>query len=268
MSAHLHAVRPLIARSATQTIAPSSRRGQTEHMSAESFRAHLETIRGKSLTLFAGAGLSLWHPSSLPTWSEFNQVLLEKAKERALQARPMGTEVARALRDLKIDDVGSKAFSNQLVEILAGESYFDMVRALDAKRPNEAHRAVARLVRRGIVRAIITTNFDTLIERALKEERVPYVCYARNLDYSRKKQPGCPIYKIHGSAGPEQTLIDTVGQKLRGLPSYVLARLAKLYRSHHVVVLGYSGGDLEFGADYLALRCVPTRTPASARTAH
>lgn len=52
---------------------------------------------------------------------------------------------------------------------------------------------------------------------------------------------------IHGSAGADSTLIDTVGQKLRGIPAHVRSALAGLFEGHHVVVLGHSGGDLEFG---------------------
>jgi SIR2-like domain len=208
--------------------------------------------------LLAGAGLSLWHPASLPTWGEFNEVLLDEAKKRASRALRAGSEAEQAVNALTVDDVGSKALSSALVEILAGTAYFDVVRALDAKQVNEAHRAVARLVRRRVIAAVVTTNFDTLIERAIAEEGLVVDCYAEPFDYRREDHSGCPVFKIHGSASPKSTLIDTVGQKLRGLPSYVRAKLGQIFGEHRVLVLGYSGGDLEFGADYLALRCVPT----------
>lgn len=38
--------------------------------------------------------------------------------------------------------------------------------------PTQAHRAIARIVRAGFVRVVITTNFDRLIENALREEGV------------------------------------------------------------------------------------------------
>lgn len=38
-----------------------------------------------------------------------------------------------------------------------------------AKGPTAAHRAIARLVKRGSIRVILTTNFDRLMERALQE---------------------------------------------------------------------------------------------------
>ncbi|MFB7030918.1 MULTISPECIES: SIR2 family protein [unclassified Streptomyces] len=39
----------------------------------------------------------------------------------------------------------------------------------DSKGPTAAHRAIARLVKRGNIRVILTTNFDRLTERALQE---------------------------------------------------------------------------------------------------
>ncbi|GEP61011.1 SIR2 family protein [Reyranella soli] len=220
------------------------------------FTDDLGAIGAGPYVLLAGAGLSLWHPTSLPTWAEFNQVLLDEAKACAARVVRTEPEIAQAIAALTLDNVGTKALSNALVEILSGDSYFDVLRALDSSQPNGAHRAVARLARSGFISAIVTTNFDTLIERALGDEKIAVKVYSRPYDY-REKRRGYTVFKIHGSADADATLIDTVGQKLRGLPPYVRVRLNRLFRKHSVVVLGFSGGDLEFGADYLAMRGIP-----------
>jgi SIR2-like protein len=212
--------------------------------------------------LLAGAGVSLWHPSSLPTWNEFNTALLDEAKARAARALPAQSPLRNDLDRLTVDAVGSKAFSNALVEILAGQLYFDVVVGLNVTEPNAVHRGIARLVRQRVITAVVTTNFDTLTEQALNDERVKFDVYFRGRDYERRSDARCPVLKIHGSAIPDSPLIDTVGQKLRGLAPVVRDRLRELFAQHSVLVLGYSGGDLEFGADYLTLRCVP---PGGAR---
>ncbi|WP_406490491.1 SIR2 family protein [Streptomyces sp. NBC_01604] len=51
--------------------------------------------------------------------------------------------------------------------LLAG--YFEPEDDEDDKGPTAAHRAIARLVKRGSVKVILTTNFDRLMERALQE---------------------------------------------------------------------------------------------------
>lgn len=60
---------------------------------------------------------------------------------------------------------------------------------------------------------------------------------------------------MHGSVKQTTTLIDTVSQKLRGLPPYVRYALAGLDRRFALLVIGFSGADLELGDDYLPLLC-------------
>ena len=221
---------------------------------------HLESLgigTGGPFVLLAGAGISLWHPSSLPTWNEFNQVLLDEAKARAARELDSKTPAAQAVSLLSLQDIDSKAFSNMLVEMLSGEAYFDVVGGLDGEHPNMAHLTVARLAKQGMFAAIVTTNFDTLFERAFENVGVAFTSYSRPQDYWANELVGVPILKIHGSARAEDGLIDTVGQKLRGLAPLVRARLSELFAAHPLLVVGFSGGDLEFGSDYLSLHCVP-----------
>lgn len=69
------------------------------------------------------------------------------------------------------------------------------------KRPTKAHRAVARLVRLGYVRMILTTNFDRLTETALREEGIEPDVIASDdallgaMPYTHSR---CVIVKLHG----------------------------------------------------------------------
>src|SRR5260370_35260424 len=73
--------------------------------------------------------------------------------------------------------------------------------AAGRKTPTRAHQAIARMVAAGHVRAIITTNFDLLIENALRENGVePTIITSDDalqgavpLIHSR-----CYVIKIHG----------------------------------------------------------------------
>ena len=42
------------------------------------------------------------------------------------------------------------------------------------KLPKSAHKAIAKMAKLGVIRVVITTNFDRLLENALVEEQVPY----------------------------------------------------------------------------------------------
>jgi hypothetical protein len=67
-----------------------------------------------------------------------------------------------------LDELAKSAVERQ--QLL--RTYFEPTepeRAEGIKSPTAAHRAIAKLVQRGVVRVIITTNFDRLVERALDE---------------------------------------------------------------------------------------------------
>jgi SIR2-like domain len=69
------------------------------------------------------------------------------------------------------------------------------------KIPTAAHRAIAELVRRGYIRVIVTTNFDRLLETALREIGVEPTVVA-SVDALLGAEPiahsGCYILKVHG----------------------------------------------------------------------
>lgn len=69
------------------------------------------------------------------------------------------------------------------------------------KEPTEAHRAIARLVARGYVKVIVTTNFDRLMERALRDEGIePTVISTSDgaLGATPIVHQRCVVLKLHG----------------------------------------------------------------------
>ena len=107
----------------------------------------------------------------------------------------------------------------------------DADRVEGRKVPSAAHRAIAQLVGRGTVRAILTTNFDRLAERACEDAGIsPQVLHrseqvpaATPLGHAR-----ATIIKLHGDyADLEQRNtvdeLDTYPQELDGLLRNVLA---------------------------------------------
>ena len=69
------------------------------------------------------------------------------------------------------------------------------------KVPTPAHRAIAKLVKDGWVRVLVTTNFDKLIEQALAAESVPYQTVSRPdaiAAMSPLAHPPATVIKLHG----------------------------------------------------------------------
>jgi len=220
-------------------------------------------VEAGTLLVFAGAGISKLGPSFLPDWLAFNRSLLEEAKACALRGLPgLDAEAADAVRSLEIGQLPVEAFSDLIARSFAAEGYFTVLDVLDGEQTNANHQALADLARRGVLRTIVTTNFDTLIERAFREADLPLtVLTAKDHVEAAPPAGATALYKIHGSVTDTSTLVDTVGQKLRGLPPEVHQRLGELFRSHHVLVVGYSGADLKFGCDYLAFSGIGPESP-------
>ena len=124
------------------------------------------------------------------------------------------------------------------------ESYFqptDDEREEGIKMPGPAHRAIAGLIKAGVVRVIVTTNFDRLLEQALSEVGVqPTVISsaahaqgALPLVHSR-----CTIIKVHGDyLSPD--LKNTV-EELDSYDSVIDALLDRVFDEYGLGVCGWS----------------------------
>lgn len=75
------------------------------------------------------------------------------------------------------------------------------------KAPTRAHRALARLVARGLIRVIVTTNFDRLMEQALQAEGIEPVVVTNAADaagIAPLAHNQCTVIKVHGDyLGPD-----------------------------------------------------------------
>lgn len=127
----------------------------------------------------------------------------------------------------------------------------------EGKEPSEVHRLIAKMVKLGLIRFIITTNFDNLIEKALDLEglRDKYSVISTN-DQAKNsdtwdKVDICRIYKIHGDK--DQGPVKNSPKELEKLDDYMERDFQELVNRHGVVVLGYAGEDKG------VMRCLESR---------
>lgn len=110
------------------------------------------------------------------------------------------------------------------------------------KIPTKAHHAIAQLVRSGHVRVIVTTNFDRLMENALREQGVePTVVSsadalagAEPLTHSR-----CYLLKLHGDYKDARIL--NTDQELSAYPESYDKLLDRIFDEHGLIICGWSG---------------------------
>ena len=114
-------------------------------------------------------------------------------------------------------------------------------REQNLKVPSQSHKAIAQLVKRGIVRLIITTNIDQLLETSLKEIGItPVVIF--NDDSLEGAMPyvhsECTIIKLHG---------DYLGTRIKNTPDELAqysermnSYLDRIFDEFGLVICGWS----------------------------
>jgi hypothetical protein len=198
------------------------------------------------------------------SWWGFNQAVLEELRRRFTDAHRPPVKAQRALMRLSLDRLDVTEVSQIVADAFAGDTWFEAVSVLDGHAPNANHHVMAAWAQAGSVGTIITTNFDTLIERALADVAVPHRVFNALLDQPPAEvgDRSVVVLKLHGTVSHRSSLVDLATQKRRGLPEAWLDWLERTFASHHVAVAGFSGADLALGEDYLRLKSAANATPS------
>jgi SIR2-like domain len=152
---------------------------------------------------------------------------------------------------------------------------------------NHVHEWAAKCLMDGSAAAVVTTNFDDCIEKALLNAQAntyqltgdPYIdgdgivnglansasgrlivivsgpeaCLFAQTLLPQLGQAVSLLFKLHGSCYAPETCIDTRLQRQQGLPSYAVDILDNLLTRTVFFVAGFSGGDLNDNTDYLRM---------------
>ena len=236
--------------------------------SADKRRVLLEissTIREHGLVVFAGAGVSKDPPSEVPDWFGLNGMILDALKRRVtsyLGRNPIWLDkVIQGLVARRDAAAFPPEYQAQIMEEECGRTYFGALTAVDLVQYNRAHRSMSALAIFGVLRAVVTTNFDRLTERAFEADGIQFTPFIdeeafQHLKDSKNKavrQGGIPILKIHGSADSPASMIDTLQQRMRGRKDLLEAVITHLLGPHVVLYVGFSAADLNHNPDYLGL---------------
>lgn len=110
-----------------------------------------------------------------------------------------------------------------------------------AKRPTQAHRAIADLVAQGFIKVIITTNFDRLMETALADVGIAPTILS-SPDQVHGSQPlihtRCCLFKVHGDY--LDTRIRNTPDELDSYPKEFDSLLDRIFDEFGLIVCGWS----------------------------
>jgi pimeloyl-ACP methyl ester carboxylesterase len=200
----------------------------------------VERLRKGECMLFVGSGLSA--AAGLPTWSK----LLEEITAWAQRDRPgliNAGEITDLLATGKLMEVAEYLRDNLGLEGLQRA----LVEQLDVKNCPlpEAHRLLTQLP----FRAIITTNFDHLIERAY-DGKIPVAtqCDAERLADYIGRSDCLFLLKAHGDVDRAETIVLTetdYGRMIYANEAFKRSFIT-LLMTNAVLFAGYSINDLDF----------------------
>jgi hypothetical protein len=110
------------------------------------------------------------------------------------------------------------------------------------KVPTKAHHAIAQLAKDGFVRLIVTTNFDRLLESALRESGVEPTIVKSEDDLSGAvplTHSRCFLLQLHGDY--LDTRIRNTETELADYPAKVRRLLDRIFDEYGLIVSGWSG---------------------------
>ena len=110
------------------------------------------------------------------------------------------------------------------------------------KRATPAHHAIAKLVRSGAVKVIVTLNFDHLIEQALRAEGIEPTIVASPADIDGMAPLhtlDCFVVHLHGDYLNPTTMLNTVAELAAYHPS-TATLLQRILEDYGLIVAGWS----------------------------
>jgi len=195
--------------------------------------------------LLIGAGVS--KPSGIPTaWDVLKDLVLQTAEIS-------GGEIGDSMRwykttysnDPEYETILEKLAPTQMERQRLLKSYFEPTpEELEsgAKAPTAAHRAIARLVRSGVIKVIITLNFDRLIERAIRDENIEPTIVATEADIAGLAPLHtlqCCIIHLHGDYLNPTSMRNTKTELSSYTPT-TKTLLQKVFGDYGLIIAGWS----------------------------
>lgn len=213
----------------------------------------LPILLRRPFAVLAGAGISYAPPSCLPTAAEWMRSIISalplpdaqgaELRDATSPAWPKGLGYYHFLRFEQILEALRLTIDPKLETLAA---------ALPDSPANTYHHALAALIEAGF--PVLTTNFDSLIEKACAGRGTPISVLATQGHYVEyEKHPDRfprPLFKLHGSLTGSLAAVqtDVIGtfdavssELIVGSPKWSV--IYRILSSHDLLVIGYSGGD-------------------------
>jgi hypothetical protein len=201
----------------------------------------IDNLRSSGFVALIGSAVSMFEPANLPSGLAVTNAL---ATLLAAPVRSHRRTIEKLIQNCAFEHILESCPERERI----GDNLMDFY---GAGRPNTLHELIAALTKDGIIRHVITTNYDTCIEQAFNTAGVAYDLVLSESD--SKTFSGRPIiFKVHGCAGadlsrgpnsPRSMIYTLAGEGI--LPRWKRDLLGSLLAGSSLLVCGYSGLDFE-----------------------
>lgn len=149
----------------------------------------LISIDNDRLVALAGAGLSMSPPSEMPSAAALAKICADKFREKT--GNPLPIHLHSDIEQMADHFIGRGEFQQVFIEDLVPWSKFKW-------NPNPGHEAIADFLGCDVFQFVITTNIDTLVERAAANiGESDFYATVEDRDLNRGGIEHAPLLKVH-----------------------------------------------------------------------
>ena len=192
--------------------------------------------------VFLGAGIS--RGAGVPTaWEIFLHSLgllyrMKEGREPPAQGDLLAWRDQQGLSGLNYNSILEKLFTDEHARGKYLEGFFV------GKKPSAAHRSLAALCKGGLIKVLVTTNFDQLMEQALRDVGLTpdLVSSPSDLNLVRRREISpCWLLKLHGDIGKLD--IRNTPEELEALSQEFRAELTSIVQTYSLLIVGYAAWE-------------------------
>ena len=217
-----------------------------------------EILRENNCVFFIGSAISMKEPSNLPNAHNWKRFVFEALCNDSENLNAIFRKCFPSHWDENKDKLAQDMYELmpevifQIIQDIIGDYTLDALRFFDIDKPNSNHKFLARMLKYKSklyrVSAIITTNFDHLLEDAMREiglkENVDFVVHLSE-DNFFMVQNKINIFKLHGSIDNKESIKATLRSIGLRLPDNKSRAFKNILKKYPVFFVGYSGYDLD-----------------------
>lgn len=210
--------------------------------------------------LFIGSGFSQRYLDDAPNWDQLLQTMIQECPDEYInrpfeyynqqyESPKIGTEIADGYAEWAWDVRESDEFPDELYDIQNREVFLKhkVSEHFQGISPNsidevDKNREELEILKDLGPHAIVTTNYDSLVETVFPEEyNVVVGEEIYDIDYTSIGE----IFKIHGCMSAPQEIVLTERDYTRFIEQkkYLTAKLLTYFAEHPIIIIGYDATD-------------------------